>query len=380
MNNLLYINFDYMQYCNKTMVQLKTFFRLGFKSYLVYENNNMIFLDQYCEERLVHLQCRPIADRNGKKQSVGKVLASVKILDEFINLLQIDCLYIRRLMFKSILFTGFMKRHTNQKIYYEIPTFPFDSHNSAAYNLKQRIEYLYYKKYLIKYVDKTFVICQNNQSLTDSMIPIENGVDIDRFPVPSPINQSQICLIGIAHLQNWHGYDRLMKGIAASVHRDRIHLYIVSEESETVIALRKLVQELGIQKDVTFMNSQSLENIIELVRSCAIGIGGLAYHRRGAVYDTSIKNKEYCAMGLPFVISCEDRSFPDDFKYIYKVKSDESIPDVDAILKWYTSMERNNPDYRKEMYEFAKNNLTYEKYYKFHLRTAACCKERDDER
>ena len=91
-------------------------------------------------------------------------------------------------------------------------------------------------------------------------------------------------------------------------------------------------------------------------------MGSLGYHRRSGKYDTSIKNKEYCAMGLPCVCSSKDLSFPNNYKYIYMVSNDDKNFDIDEIISWYKKIYKY--DYKNEMRMYAKDKLNFETNYK----------------
>ena len=142
----------------------------------------------------------------------------------------------------------------------------------------------------------------------------------------------------------------------------KITFTIISQDTEENVKVKKLVQEYHMEDQVIFKDRCTFDELDQLIDNYHIAIGGLGYHRRGAKYDTSIKNKEYCAWGIPFVCACMDRSFPDDFKYLCKVPSDESIINIGEIIEWYQSIYEY--DYRKEMYEYAKEHLNFAKEYR----------------
>ena len=67
-------------------------------------------------------------------------------------------------------------------------------------------------------------------------------------------------------------------------------------------------------------------------------------------------------MGLPFITSSEDLSFEKNFKYLYKIESNDDVFDIDKVLEWYQSI--YNYDYKKEMRKYASKYLEYEYIYK----------------
>ena len=93
-----------------------------------------------------------------------------------------------------------------------------------------------------------------------------------------------------------------------------------------------------------------------------IGLGGLKYHIKGAKYDSSIKNKEFCAMGIPMVAASIDKSFNDNFKYLYKINADNNNFSISDIIDWYESLDKKI--IKQEMKKYAEEELSFYKLYK----------------
>lgn len=87
-------------------------------------------------------------------------------------------------------------------------------------------------------------------------------------------------------------------------------------------------------------------------------IGSLGNHRKGLRVSADLITKEYCARGIPFVISFDDVDFPDDFPYMLKVPADESSVDIGQILQFYDKIK--DRDIVKEMRDYAEKNLSWE--------------------
>ena len=94
-----------------------------------------------------------------------------------------------------------------------------------------------------------------------------------------------------------------------------------------------------------------------IAKDCHIGVGGLAYHKRGATIDSSIKSKEYCALGLPFLYEVPDMAFDKEWEYHYKIPSDESPVDFEKVINWYKSLPK---EHSVVMHKYAEDNLQFD--------------------
>jgi translation elongation factor EF-G len=205
------------------------------------------------------------------------------------------------------------------------------------------------------------VIKQSKAKKKEKMIEFCNAIDkvIINNNYKYNKNSKKFKMLGIAHLNLWHGYDRVISGIYNYNGDKNLQFDIVSSETTKIKRLKKLIKRLKIDGKVNFLGEKNIEEIKNLVDEYDIGIGGLNYWDRNGKYDTSIKNKEYCAFGLPFIISLEDKSFPQNFEYFLKVSADNKPLNLEKIISWYESFK--DKDYKKDMINYAKNRLTYDK-------------------
>ena len=68
-----------------------------------------------------------------------------------------------------------------------------------------------------------------------------------------------------------------------------------------------------------------------------------------------MKNREYCAKGIPFIIGYEDKSFK-NCKFLYRVSNDNSLVNIADILEWYNNLKMTSEEIR----EFAIQNLSWD--------------------
>ena len=384
MKKLLYINLDFFKYQNKAKAQIKAFEKLKNKVEVATINNK----EEDCYFEIYEYKNNEFNLKSKKKLTKSykveqgnnsffslwtRLRKTVKInklfKKEVINYIennQFDYCYIRRIGFFVIFLTSMFKRISNStKILYEIPTYPLDKYDSFLINFSQKIEMFYFNLFIKKYITLIPVILQNDIKLDLKMISISNGIDYNKFQHTNdkkPVLDNTFHMLIVAHVLPWHGYDRLIKSIKEYQGKKKIVVDIYGDKNQEIKNLEELTKQLNLTKQVYFKGEEKLENILKGIDKYHIAIGSLGYHRRDGKYDTSIKNKEYCAMGLPFVTSSIDLSFPKDFKYLYKVESNDNAFEIEKIIDWYQSISKEN--YKKEMKKYAKKHLEYEFIYK----------------
>ena len=70
----------------------------------------------------------------------------------------------------------------------------------------------------------------------------------------------------------------------------------------------------------------------------------------------TLKLREYCARGLPFIYAYNDSDFI-NFKYSLKIENNETLVNINEVIDFYNSIKNEN--YIKEMREYAEKNLTW---------------------
>lgn len=186
---------------------------------------------------------------------------------------------------------------------------------------------------------------------------IGNGVCVESLPMRvAPKNPtSELHLLFSGHIQKWHGVDRFIRGMERS--DLNIHLHIAGSGKE-LLYLQKLSVRYGLTDKITFygyMTGQEYDTLFDL---CHIAIGSLGIFRININQTSSLKVREYCARGIPFILGCEDPDFPVDFPYCFHVPNDETYLDMSAVWIFARRIfeDRAHPN---KMREFAKNFLDW---------------------
>ena len=54
----------------------------------------------------------------------------------------------------------------------------------------------------------------------------------------------------------------------------------------------------------------------------------------GLTEASVLKAREYCAWGIPFIITCTDPDFSDDFPFILRIPADETPVDLETVIEF----------------------------------------------
>lgn len=241
----------------------------------------------------------------------------------------------------TIYFTNQLKRK-GIKVVMEIPTYPYDNeyrNQPLKYKIELLIDQLF-RHSLVRQLEGvvTFSNCQS--IFGGKTINISNGIDFNQIKVKSHLNDTsqQIHFIGVAEVHYWHGFDRLIKGLAEYYKRERdykVYFHLVGglgpiEENE----FEQLITNNKLEEYVILHGTKFGEELDSLFELSDVGIGSLARHRSNITNIKTLKNREYAARGIPFVYSEIDDDF-EKMPYILKVLANESAIDIENIIHFY---------------------------------------------
>ena len=149
----------------------------------------------------------------------------------------------------------------------------------------------------------------------------------------------QIHLIGVAEIHYWHGYDRLLQGLAEYYKINpcyKVYFHIVGEftaqrEREECIPI---IKNNHLATYVILHGRLCGKALDALFEHCDLGIGSLGRHRSGITYIKTLKNREYAARGIPFIYSEVDEDFETQ-PYIMKIPANESPVNIPEVIEFY---------------------------------------------
>lgn len=281
----------------------------------------------------------------------------------------IDCdfVYIRKNIFdKSYLnLLRTLKRIKPKiKIFVEIPTYPYFQEWNRLIDkpliIKEKIIIPRIAK--LKLVDYYMTLTKDKEIFGLPAIEFENCVALKDYRVKENFQHPhEIHMIGVALVAYWHGYDRIIRGLKqyyeSSEGKKKVYFHIVGEGPE-LSNLKKMVTDFNLNSVVLFEGKRFGEKLDKLYNEANIAIGSLAPHRKGIFSGNSLKTREYCAKGIPFVMAKGEPLF-DNYKYTYVVPNDDSTIDIEKICDFvnkidYSTVSTNMRNYAVEHLDWKK--------------------------
>lgn len=285
-----------------------------------------------------------------------------------------DVVYIRfaRIDFEFIkLMTNLKKRNPKVKILLEIPTYPYKGEMNTlklrALYIKDRI----FSEFLRICIDRIVLSTPDYKKLFGvQTLYVPNSVDYTAIGAADYIvnDKKEIHLIAVSTMNFWHGYDRLINGMAEYYKDDaayKVVLHLVGD-GEVCQEYRKMVQENGLEEFVIFEGPKKGMELDAVYDNCVIGIGSLGIHRIDKKLKAStLKLKEYACRGLPVVTAGYTDAYNEKTKqYILKIEDDESDIDVDRIVKFYNNLYGEDNTIRETIRETFRPYCDMEKVFK----------------
>jgi Glycosyl transferases group 1 len=200
-------------------------------------------------------------------------------------------------------------------------------------------------------------------------IVIPNGIHLQSIPTQTsdsyPGGQLHMGFL-CSRFTEWQGLDRLLTGVLNSTaEAGSVHVHLIGKTSAVQ---KEFIRENQLQDQVTLHSTVEGSQLNYILQECHIAIGPLAIHRKGLSEASPLKCREYTARGLPFVTSFADPDFPDDCPWILKINADDSAVDIPALLAFAREMGGNGDLIRQQMFEWAENNLGWQKKFQQLLR------------
>ena len=255
------------------------------------------------------------------------------------------------------------------KIFIEIPSYPYDLEYKNK-QLYKRIGLYIDRLFRIKlhqYVDMIFTPSPDQKNIYGiKTVFFENGIDTTETPKReySGFKEGRLRFIGVANINAWHGYDRVITGIAKYYEQggDKDIIFNVVGEGVELPNLKKIAKELNIENRIIFYGSKYGEDLDEIYNQSDIAVTSIGFFRLNSMKRTSLKTREACLKGIPFISVKGDPTFDNGFKYIYTVEDRDVPVDIESIYNWFSKLDSNV--YMKEIREFALKNLGWNKTFR----------------
>ena len=246
----------------------------------------------------------------------------------------------------------------------EYPTYPYEQEYKK---IKPKIEQIIFWNHGPKKVENLVdlvvgISAEKNLKVPKNYILINNGVQLENIMIKRQKEKNHVNLLSIANIALWHGYDRIIKGLYEYYKNNpekEVYYHCVGKGPE-LTNLKELTKKLNLEKYVIFHGTKTGEELDEVVDISDIAFGSLGFHRTGLTGGSPLKAREYCARGIPFVISYDDWDFPESFPFVYIIPNDDSPVDINEVIEWYEKLLKEHPNYSLEMRKYAEDNLSWD--------------------
>lgn len=274
---------------------------------------------------------------------------------------QFELSYIRFHYFDPF-FNQMLKKLKEKKIFtiVESHSYPYRTFNSLKALLTNSVDILFESSGK-KLIDLVSVIGTSKNIWGRKTISIENSVDFYEIPIQKKIKgpDNQIRMISVTYEREYHGFDRLIKGLKKYYElggKIDFQINLVGKYLKQTVLL---VKKLDLENNVHFHGLKNGEDLINVYNHSDIAIGALG-NRSNAEYGSTIKTKEYFAIGIPFINGWKEYSFDDSYPYVLRFDWKNDEIDFQKIEEFYKTI-GNNANVSTEMREFAKEHFSYEK-------------------
>jgi len=326
------------------------------------ENGHEVHLCYYDQDSNGHW-CRFVDDQIIKDYGKGKWAGLRQRIDyqciyDYCTREKIEFVYARCFQNANPWLIGFFTKLRNARIHAvtEIPTYPYDqefSHFEWKMRAGLLVDQLFRKK-LYQQMDALVTFSDAERIFGQRTIQISNGVDFDSIPLHNcqlSIVNSQLNLIGVAEVHDWHGFDRVMTGIGEYYKNGGqydIFFHVVGgvHPSRMTNVFMPIINKYGLHEKIIFHGQLFGDALTDVFNRCQFAIGSLGRHRSGITVIKTLKNREYATRGIPFIYSEQDSDF-DNQPYVLKAPADESPINIQRILDFMDNFHMKPEDIRR---------------------------------
>lgn len=162
---------------------------------------------------------------------------------------------------------------------------------------------------------------------------IGNGIKVNALPMRNAVPKwtgDRLDLVCVASLNYWHGMDRLIAAIAnvnSGNQKLKIYLKIIGEGA-VYSQLKSQTENLNLVDYVHFLGFLKGEELYSHYSTSHLAVGSLALFRKKLTTASELKSREYCAVGIPFIVVGEDPDFGKEAKFRIQLPNHESVDDL----------------------------------------------------
>lgn len=269
---------------------------------------------------------------------------------------QYDFVYMRRPGYMSKPFLNYLKRikenNNRIKIIMEIPSFPYDKeYTSRISQIPFLLKDRYARKSIHNYIDYISDLGSEGEIFGVNTVHFYNGYDFSQLRVRKAVDISTVSIIAVARFCEWHGYERLLKGLwnyYDNGGQREVVLHFVGDGPE-LNTYRELTTSLKLEGRVKFYGYINRDSIAPLYDKANLAVDVFGGYKKDMVLSCSLKTREYIAAGLPIVCgsAIDIQQFKEFKPYILELPNDCTSLDFTKIIdffdKIYSTNEITNP-------------------------------------
>lgn len=253
-------------------------------------------------------------------------------------------------------------KKAGMKVVMEIPTYPYDTEYLSQGMGKQILQDRIFRKLLAQQLDAIVTFSDADKIFGKRTIRISNGIDFNSIHIKKTniADSSVINLIGVAEIHPWHGFDRVIKGLAAYYSKPHdviviFHIvgYFFFNNDEAMY--KQMISDFHLDQYIILHGKKHGDELDKIFDTCNFGIGSLGRHRVGIYKIKTLKNREYAARGIPFIYSETDEDF-EDKEYVMKAPADETAIDISSIISFYRKLTLSPTEIRASINNLSWNN------------------------
>ncbi len=301
-------------------------------------------------------------------RGINQYLLSFQVLKRQLDLRKYDFFWFRGglcLPPELAFYRAIKRQNPSAKILLEYGSYPF---RRELYGI-QRIVYpahTLFARSLKKTVSHIVTYCGQDEIYGVPCIKIGNGIDTTSVAsvLSPPAYEGTLNLLSVSGLMYWHAYDRVIEGLRqyiaeSAANSARAIFHIVGDSPERK-SLERLVEDADIKENVIFHGFKTGVELDRLFDMTHLAIGTLGMHRKDLTADSSLKNREYFARGIPFVLATRDADFPNTLPFVKYVPGDDSPVNIASLVEFFENIVKQHPNYPGEIRKYAEDNLTWE--------------------
>ena len=259
------------------------------------------------------------------------------------------------------------KLFPNAKIFYELPTYPYDRELLSNRTMwPWYFKNLLYKNFIHKYVDNIVTYSRDECIFGIPTIQILNGIDFSRISdvddYADTKNDESINILAVAQFQKAHGYERIINGLAnyySSGNMRNVQLHMVGD-GDARTGYEQLVKKHKLQNHVTFYGKKNNDELLPFYKNADIALSAFAGYRQNVEISSSLKVREYLAYGIPIVSGMKEDVFEEgDCEFFLEFPNDSSTIDFTRIIDFYDELykSRDAKALKNDIIEYAKKKI-----------------------